>query len=291
MFPDAMPPTPPPDNPRLEALMSYTPSAAVQKELDAYDNDPLAAAQSDEEAHSTAASDSDNKSTGAFSNMRTDAVREAALSVGTQAGLYVRYNVINTILDSTGRELDTAFNFKPLAILDGRVLPPVISEARNAIRVDAQGRVAYSSSTTWSMEAPAKIVTAVPDWHTYLQQHFADVDMEHDVHPLLLPRTKEERALWRKSVASGWKDGVRQANAIFSRGLFALLRDLKGMMRYHMLEKRRVVRKAHLAEGRKGVVLSNGGKTLSVDERVFRLTNSSFQTNSKKWLAIPQSPP
>ena len=290
MFPDAMPPTAPvDDSPRLESLMDYKPSDAVQREIDAYESGSMESLTSDEEANPTAGPSNPPSKGLPFQNLRSDAVREAALSVGTQAGLYARYNAINSILDGVARNLDTAFNFEPVAIMDGRVLPPVIAEAKNALRVNADGMVAYSSATTWQMVEPSRIVTAMPDWRSYLERHFADVDVAKDVHPLLLPTDKKERDLWQHSVKLGWKQGVEQANAIFSRGLFALLRDLKGMMRYHMLEKRHVVKKARLSEGRKGVTLSRDGKTLSVDDRVYRLTDSTFQTDSRKWLAIPLS--
>lgn len=224
-----------------------------------------------------------------LNNLRGTALIEAAMAVGTQAGLNARYTVINGLLTQRAAYLNQTFRFGPLALGDGRVLPPVITEAGNAIRVNKAGTSASSSSKTWHIQAPARIVNAMPDWRDYLVRHFKPVNMARDVPPLLLPENKDERKTWRASVKRGWHDGIRQADAIFSRQLHALVRDIKGMMRFHQLKDQNIVKAPRLSEGRAGVTLTDDGRTLRVDDRVLRLSDAQFERRSKKWRLIPLS--
>lgn len=278
MFPVAPPPEPPPP-PAMEQMMEYkAPSSGFAF---------FASEDAGDEAAGGAADDKKPVDGSDLSNLRGTALIEAARTAGTQGGLHARYTEINDTLTSVAPTLNQVFRFGSLAIGDGRVLPPVITEAGNSIRVDDDGQSATSSARTWHIQAKARIITAMPDWRSYLVRHFQPVDMQRDVPQLLLPKNSDERKVWRKAIKQGWRDGVRQADAIFARQLSSLVRDLKGMMRYYRLVERHIILAPKLSEGRAGVTLADDGRTLRVDDRVLRLSGARFETQSRKWRARP----
>lgn len=61
---------------------------------------------------------------------RTQAIRDTALSLGVKGGIVWQLDNIRVIINRRARDLDTIYDFGHLMIQD-RVVPPVISEARD----------------------------------------------------------------------------------------------------------------------------------------------------------------
>jgi defect-in-organelle-trafficking protein DotC len=199
--------------------------------------------------------------------LRPEAIREAAFVVGTQAGVKWRYAQIVDLLRSREHTLDTVFDFTPLLLNGGRVLPPVIVSAEQAFRVDSPVS-ATSSDATYTILIPARLISAPPNWRSYLLREDPVIDT---VHAAVLPWDSDEREIWRTAVLSGWKQGLRHADRVFEAGLNRLARDYRGMLRFKLLAQQGMVSVPELNEGRLGICVQDA--LLEVDQRVFRLTD------------------
>lgn len=212
-------------------------------------------------------------------NLRARSQREAALSLGAQAGLAWRGAQIRTALEGQALQLDQVYDFKRL-LHDGHVLPPVITEARNGFRVDGQD-AARSQRVSWTLAAPARLVSLAPTWRDYLLREDPPVDL-NQVPDLLRPANGEERAAWQAAVREGWQQGVAQMDAIHQVQVAKLTRDFTGMVRFELLVAQGIVSAPRYAQGRIGV--TQDGKTLYVDDRVLRITApAAFQTQVEQW--------
>lgn len=156
-------------------------------------------------------------------NLRARSQREAALSLGAQAGLAWRGAQIRAVLEGQASQLDQIYDFKRL-LHGGHALPPVITESRNGFRVEGPD-AARSQRISWTIVAPAKLVSLAPSWRDYLMRQDPAVDLDQ-VPDLLRPATDAERAAWREAVREGWRQGVAQMDAIFQAQVAQLTRDL-----------------------------------------------------------------
>ena len=102
----------------------------------------------------------------------------------------------------------------------------------------------------------------------------------------MLPKDAAERKVWASSVASGWQEGVAQANRLFDTHLARLRRDYLGMTRCKLLALQGVIDIPLLAENRLGVTVN--GRMLSVGERVFRIPSATDFQAVGNWKPILQ---
>lgn len=216
--------------------------------------------------------------------VREQAIREAALRVGAQAGLHWRYTQIDRLLSEpeiTGI-LDQAFRFGRM-LTEDNVLYPVISEAKRSFSTSHDGQSARSSRITWRIIQPARIAAKPPTWRTYLHQSTqADLDAPRG----LMPYDAEEKALWRERICEGFADGVEQANLIFQDRMTRLVRDYAGMLRYRTLEAQNIVSTPKVEEGRLGVRIEADGEKVFVDDRIIRITNRVEFQGAEEWDAV-----
>jgi len=75
---------------------------------------------------------------GAFDRLRPSAITEAARTLAVQAGVKWRYGQILDSIRAQESQVDVMFDFRQLLIHDGKVLPPVIVEGRDAYRLEAE---------------------------------------------------------------------------------------------------------------------------------------------------------
>lgn len=209
--------------------------------------------------------------------LRTQGLREAALSVGARGGLAWRTREINLVLLQNEKMLYRIFNFNAM-LLDNNVLPPVLVEGRNTLNL-AGCDVIRLADRTFQILCQAKFVTAPPTWRDYLWLTYVTPEIPDKS---LLPRTREERFVWKRYTLEGWKAGLQQAEIIYKENLGRLKRDYEGMIRYRTLLAQQMVSPPFVGELNMGV--TGGGSDLTVNDRILRITAfPALQPDSRSW--------
>lgn len=213
----------------------------------------------------------------AIGNIRYTAIHDTALALGAQTGLAWRAKHINEMLKSQTDSLNKTFNFNAL-ILDNNVLPPVLTESHNTLKISAMNALRLAD-TSYKIVAPPRFVTAAPNWRQYLWLNYKKPEKPHET---LLPKTDGERKVWNKAVAKGWEEGVKQANQIFSANVGRLKRDFNGMVLYRKMLAQNMVSKPYVAKADLGV--TGGGTSMRVNDRILRITAiPNLNSNSATW--------
>jgi defect-in-organelle-trafficking protein DotC len=216
------------------------------------------------------------------SAFRQDALREAALSLGSRGGLAAQGRIIRDDLESRAVRLDALYQFSTLLTPQG-VMPPVIVEARDAMTV--QPDVMKIADRIYRIEAKARFVSAPPTWRDYLFLGLPGDSKAAFPHPSLLPKSPEEQSLWRQWVIEGWNDGVSQANAIHELNLARLDRDYQGMLRYSLLLAKGLV--AEPTVGSDTAVVTGNANEMIVGSTVHRVTApAKLVTDPAQWRPI-----
>lgn len=212
--------------------------------------------------------------------IRFAGLQETATSFGAQSGLAWASRNINKSLEDDERRLNEVFNFRAL-ILNNNVLPPVLSEGRNALNIDNPDTLRLADKV-YKIESPPRFVTAAPTWREYLWMNYAVPDKPNGT---LLPRTGEERKVWDQYYKQGWRDGVLQANQIFSENMGRLKRDYAGMILYRSLLEQHIVTAPYVAKSEMGV--TGDANQIRVNDQVLRITSTSkLITDSKTWKPV-----
>lgn len=213
--------------------------------------------------------------------IRLESLKEAALGYGARSGLARRSYEIGKILYENQELLDGVFNFNSL-LLDRSVMPPVLSEAQNALKQPDSDTIRVADAV-YRIERQAAFVTAPPNWRDYLVREYRyKVDLPAD---LLLPKGDGERKVWQQYVTQGWDTGVRQANAIYEKSLARLERDFKGMILYRSLLAKGMIGRPYVAESNLGV--TGDGNSMNVNDRILRITaKPKLETNPAVWKPI-----
>lgn len=218
---------------------------------------------------------------GAFKGLRAQAQREAGYTLALQTAVRWRYDHIDKQLLAVDSQLDRIFNFQPLMLDQGLVLPAVIREAGAAWRFDASGAHAASTLTTFLIDAPARLVSKPPTWRQYLIAHY-DVS---DVNAVLYPRDDQEQAVWQAAVRTGWNNGITQANRLFETALARLTSDYTGMLRFHLLATEDLV-SVPVVKAQTPSIIVNGHQ-LDVGERQFALAIPATWRSPDQWQPKP----
>lgn len=214
------------------------------------------------------------------STLRYDTLREVAHTLGVQAGVRHRYEIINARLHEQRRSLDRLFDFRPFLLHDGRVAPPVIDRTDGAYRL-ASTIEAHQTQATYRIERDARLITRAPDWRDYLVHSYPAFTAPDDA---VLPRNAAERRIWATAAEAGFWAGVAQAEALFDAHLARLRRDYLGMAQFTLLALQGVVEVPVLAESRLGVVVE--GRMLSIGERLFRIPASVDFRPVQRWRPV-----
>lgn len=212
--------------------------------------------------------------------LRSQALQDIAMSVGAQAGLAWRSKHINNVLNKNSLPLDRIFNFN-LILLDHNVIPPVLVQGNNSLKL-ADGQTLRINDRTYRIISQARFTTAPPQWRNYIW-----MDYQHPELPLpaFLPKTPEERIVWKKYSTLGWQDGVNQANAIFNDNLARLTRDYTGMALYRNLLLKGMVTEPFVAHTDLGV--TGDSSDLHINDQILRITSlPKLQTNPGRWKSI-----
>lgn len=216
--------------------------------------------------------------------LRFQALMETALTVGAQAGLAHRAHEIDCILSRNSKDLDRAFNFS-LMMLPHNILPPVLVEGHETLSLDDCQTIRIADRE-YKIVKQACFVTTPPNWRDYIWLTFKEPDR-----PLgsLLPKTCDERKVWRCYTAIGWRQGIDQANAIYEANLARLKRDFTGMVRYRELLMQHMVSPPIMARTELGV--TGTCEDMRINDQVLRITaQPCLETNSCKWRPVEEDP-
>jgi len=223
----------------------------------------------------------------AASKIRTDAIKEAALSFGARGGLARRTYEIRQQLDGQSSNLDKTYNFSALLISapSGLLIePPVVTESQRNVIVSGDGQEAAVSDLMLKIGREARIVTAPREWRTYLERDWGKVSPPPDV---LLPRNEQERMVWAKWVAQGWEAGYKQGDEIFQADLDRLVRDYTGMVRYRWLLSQNMISAPFALQEDRGI--TGGGNEMRIGDRALSITGQSqLQARPEQWQAVPR---
>lgn len=215
-----------------------------------------------------------------ISQIRLDAVKETALTLGAQSGLAHRSKEINNTLQTERTELRNIFNFGALMLEHG-IQPPVLISAENTLNYESPD-VLRISDKTYKIVKQAQFVTVPATWQTYLWMQYKQPEIPHKT---LLPRNDEEELIWQEYIAIGWKNGIRQANSIFQTNLARIKRDYNGMLLYRELLAKNMISKPYVAKTELGV--TGDGNTMNINDQVLRITAASqLNTDTKEWRPI-----
>ena len=215
---------------------------------------------------------------------RGEAQRLAALAWASQAGLAHRGREIAALLERHAKELSTVFNFRALMLDRGGflVMPPVLAETRDAIRItDGMGA---SARRVLRISAGERIVGAPPTWRDWLEREWEPARKPTAV---LFPRDAAERERWEAWLEEGWKRGVRLADDIYESDLERLEVAFVGVVRWHRLHRAAMV---GAPETRSEVTAVTGHERLMrVSESVVRLEGrAAFNLSPRDWRPVPE---
>lgn len=217
-----------------------------------------------------------------ISPVRAMKLREAALEIGSKAGSSARAEKIVQELEGRAYKLDQIYRFGALVTKNG-ILPPVITEARDAIQsTDDQVRVADRVYKIVSRARFAK--NNPPSWRQYL---FVGLIVNQKIPKpsnSVLPKTPEETAYWKEQLKEGWAAGEKYADEILERNMARLDRDYMGILRYSELLNKGMVSEPTVAVA--ATIVTGGKEEIAVGDTLYRVTDTGgFVTDSKKWQA------
>lgn len=213
-------------------------------------------------------------------NLREEAIKETALTLGAQSGLAYRAKQINQTLLKQAAHLTNVFNFGPL-MLEHSVLPPVLLQANNILSISEPDSVRISDQT-YRIVQQASFVSAPPTWRTYVWMMFSAPELPNKT---LLPKSPQEEKIWKKYIALGWQTGIKQADRIFKVNLARLQRDYQGMLLYRNLLAKHMISEPFVAKTNLGV--TGDGNSININDQVLRITATpQLQTDSKTWKAV-----
>lgn len=210
-------------------------------------------------------------------HIRFTALKQAAMVLGSQAGLAWRAKKLNGFLEAQKRNLDHIFDFSFL-ILNQNVLPPVLVEGRDTLDLTDDFTIRASDHDYKIVQQP-RFVTAPPNWRHYIWMGYVKPEIPNAT---ILPKGTSERRIWNKYIQIGWSEGVLQADQIFASNLARLQRDYEGIILYRKLLAQKMLSKPYVSEAELGV--TGGGDDMRINDRVLRITAiPQLQPNTKQW--------
>ncbi|MCP2041875.1 defect-in-organelle-trafficking protein DotC [Neisseria sp. HSC-16F19] len=209
---------------------------------------------------------------------RYTAIKDSGMSIGLQAGINHQLHQFNQEIKKRERDLDTVYDFGRLMI-KGRVVPPVISEARDIYAQNDDYSLTIAGAS-YRIESQARFSSVPPNWREYLNLGNGNKDFTPQIMGLALK--SNEKAVFEKAIREGFKDGIEQANQMISHNFDRLNRDYTGMLRFDTFVRQGKVTMPVVAQA--DIPVTHSGNTLTVDETLLRLTVlPSFKSDMDQW--------
>lgn len=214
--------------------------------------------------------------------LRLIELKSEALRISTLHSFYSNFNKLKDNFISKSASLDTIFNFTPLMLSGGSILPPVISENNN--RVNKNKNTLILTKRSFDISAPAKLISAIPTWRDYIisTKHVLPPTASEDI----LPTNELEVVAWQSSIRDGWALGKNQAEAEFIQSIRRLTTDYLGMLRFTLLLKKNMISPPYVSVTNLGI--TNTKNNLNIGQSSIKLIQPSFfNDNYKGWQFIP----
>ena len=230
-----------------------------------------------------------NDDGGLSGEMRSSAMRAAALAFGSRAGLARRSWEIAAMLERHAQKLSAIYRFRSLTMRkEGfTVMPPVLAQTDRAFRLERSGRRAASAKRILRIVEPERIVSAVPHWRDYLVREWREADLPAAV---LFPSSEAEAARWRRWLREGWKHGTALADDIFAADLDRLNRVFEGLVQWRQANLAGMVSAPALET--EHIAVSGHGRLVRIGETLARLgPPARFELRPGEWKPLPEDTP
>lgn len=215
-----------------------------------------------------------------LSELRVKALEDTAMSLGAQGGLAYATEEMNTRLQRDRSYLETIYNFNGMMLSHG-VIPPVLAEGDNSLNLDDPNTIRVADRT-YKIIAQARFATTAPNWRDYLIMTYTKPEFPNKA---FLPRTNQEKRIWRNAIKTGWDKGIQQAYSIFHQNLARLKRDYSGMILYRKLLQENMISPPFVAKTNLGV--TGDGNEMRVNDQVLRISElPKLQADTQYWRPI-----
>jgi len=223
------------------------------------------------------------KDTVEITEIRRQALQEAAQGYGSQLGYTRRVWEIEGLLEERSSDLDEAFSFDRVVsdapMKAGQIIPPIVSRSFDAFQSSEEGRAASVADEYLTIVAPGRIVPVTPTWRDYLL--FSSPDPERPARSLF-PSNEAEKELFLGWFNDGWTAGVTLADEEIGHRLTRLRRDYEGMLQYRRLVSMGMMDRMVLQEADFGV--TGGGDEMRIGSRTVRIvSDAQFDANPLRW--------
>jgi defect-in-organelle-trafficking protein DotC len=223
------------------------------------------------------------KETVEITELRRQALQEAAQGYGSQLGYARRVWEIEGLLEERSSDLDEVFGFERVVseapVKTGYIVPPIVSRSFDAFQSSEEGRAASVADEYLTIVAPGRIVPVTPTWRDYLL--FGGADPEKPARSLF-PSNEAERELFLGWFNEGWTAGVKLADEEIGHRLTRLRRDYEGMLQYRRLVNMGMMDRMVLQEADFGV--TGGGDEMRIGSRTVRIvSDAQFDADPLRW--------
>lgn len=202
-------------------------------------------------------------------DIRYKNIYDHARSIAIRASMSTSLNNFDDVIQSKARELDAIYNFQPLMIAD-RVVPPVITEARNLYNQLGKDQIRLSTAV-FNIDKQAYFSSNPPNWRNYLKFRNEGAAFERFSYlgGDLSPKDVNEQRIWEQATLEGWDIGNREANKVIEQGMQRLNKDYIGMIRFHQLVLEGKITMPSVSNY--NLYDTNSGDRLVVDEQLLRI--------------------
>lgn len=213
---------------------------------------------------------------------RISAMKEMAYQYALKKGIESEMKLIKHALNKNERNLDAIYNFNPLMIHD-RIIPPVITEARDLIQNKTSDTL-NTTSAIYKIEKQARFSTRAPNWKSYL--NFPESNYKVDIVESLtkdsMPKGSKERIIWEDQIKKGFLDGQNQAQNHLKHALAKLNTDYSGMVRFHKFVIEGKVSMPSIS--RRDLAITNTNDMMALDQQLLQIrTLPSFDGRMLNW--------
>lgn len=213
---------------------------------------------------------------------RLKAILESAYQYALKKGVEAEMKLIRNSINKNERNLDAIYNFNVLIIND-RVIPPVITEARDLVQNKSYDSL-NTTAAIYKIEKQASFSTRAPNWRQYLTfpESNYKVDLAETPTKSIMPKGSREKALWDEQTVKGFREGQQQAQNLFKHALNRLNTDYTGMVRFHTFVIEGKVSMPSIT--RKDLAITNSNSVMTLDQKLLQIrTLPSFDSQMLKW--------
>jgi defect-in-organelle-trafficking protein DotC len=213
---------------------------------------------------------------------RLQAILDSAYNYAARKGMQSEMKVIRAILAKNERNLDAIYFYSPLMIHE-RVVPPVITEAKNIVE-NKNGGTLKTTGALYRIEKQAYFSTIPPNWRNYLSFPESNFIVDESERPTreLMPKGSNELKLWKEATEKGFRDGQAEAQSMLNYGLNRLNKEYLGMIRFHEFVLAGKVSMPSIS--RQELAITNNGSVMSLDQKLLMIrTLPSFDGNMMNW--------